>query len=76
MEASHAKRSGADTVNDQPADHSGQDSVEASIASPAERDGLNAEAPKWVDRVVQEGDSAVQGKLNALYRYFSCCSSF
>lgn len=78
LEASHAKRSGGDTVNkdilsDQPANHFVQDSAEVT-ASTAEKETVNAEAAKWVDRVVQEGDSAVQGKLNTLYRYFSCSS--
>jgi len=61
-----------DLLSGQPAKRSLQDSAEAT-ASPAEKEIVHAE---WVDRVVQEGDSAVQGKLNSLYRYLSYCSLF
>lgn len=75
MEASHAKRGGGDTLSrdvlsDEPINDSIQDASEAS-AAPAEKETVNAELAKRVDRVVQEGDSAVQGKLNTLYGYFS-----
>jgi len=64
-----------DVSGGQATNQSQQDPAEA-IASPAEKELVNAESVKWVDRVVQEGDSAVQGKLNSLYRYCSCCPLF
>lgn len=56
-------------MSGEPVTHLVQDSAEA-MACPAEKEIANAEAAKWVDLVVKEGDSAVQGKLNTLYRYF------
>nr|XP_024386396.1 uncharacterized protein LOC112287553 isoform X3 [Physcomitrium patens]XP_024386398.1 uncharacterized protein LOC112287553 isoform X3 [Physcomitrium patens] len=71
LEASHAKRCGGDTVSkDTPSGHSispsGQDAKEF-LATSAENENLDAETSKRVERVVQEGESAVQGKLNTLY---------
>jgi hypothetical protein len=79
LEASHAKRSGGDTLSrdelsGQPVNHSVQDASEA-LPAPAEKEIVNAELAKMVDRVVQEGDPAVQGKLNTLHGYFSRFSS-
>lgn len=57
---------------DTPSGHSispsGQDAKEF-LATSAENENLDAETSKRVERVVQEGESAVQGKLNTLYRY-------
>ena len=75
MEASHAKRNGGDTLSKdvlsgQPVNDSVQDASE-SLAVPLENETANTELAKRVDRVVQAGDSAVQGKLNTLHGYFS-----
>ncbi|KAG0553297.1 hypothetical protein KC19_12G000100 [Ceratodon purpureus] len=62
LEASHAKRSGGDPLSRDVL--SGQQDASEVVAVP---ENMNTELAKRVDRVVQEGDSAVQGKLNMLH---------